>query len=286
MPPSNPPTPSPQQATSAPADLAGSPTQHTTHDGDDFEISNLPAHATPPVWGRFTLPARRWRWLAVALALLLALAFILNMEYAGFVANHPSQHLTQVTGQAGSVNVSSIPTETVLKGASGPTPTAAPSSALALDPPPASCPGVTLSVPTDTAPMNETIGSGAVWIGSFTGKQATLTLSQKPVAGARQYGWPALITVVVRSNFDRPVTITGIDLTTGRQLWWSFPPFDESPDEAPATMYTFTPQHPNPGTPVFWFLSYGTLFLPGSGCYLLQASWPNGGWKLAFVAGR
>jgi hypothetical protein len=32
-----------------------------------------------------------------------------------------------------------------------------------------------------------------------------------------------------------------------------------------------------------WF---DVLYLPGAGCYTLQASWPGGGWIVNFAAGR
>ncbi len=263
--------------------------------GDEFEISALPTHAAPshahgsksaqqkPSGRRYVLSARGWRGLVAITTLLVAFAIIFNMAYH---ANQPPGEST-TTGsfsiQLGGGGFNSIPTETIYQQTGAPSPTA-PSSPVALNPPPATCPSP-LATPAAQPPLSGTIGADAVWVGSFTGAHATMNITQKPFAGLTRYGWPVLITVLVRSDFDHPVTISGADLSTGHTLWWSFPPTDEAPGITPSTSNTFTPQHPAPGAPVFWFTSYGTLFLPGAGCYSLQARWPHGGWKFVFAAG-
>jgi hypothetical protein len=58
-------------------------------------------------------------------------------------------------------------------------------------------------------------------------------------------------------------------------------------DRAPSTTPILDPRAPPiPNQPAGWadFLSY--LFIPQAGCYVLEAAWPGGMWRLTFAAGR
>ncbi|HKT37177.1 MAG TPA: hypothetical protein VJR48_02330, partial [Ktedonobacterales bacterium] len=35
-----------------------------------------------------------------------------------------------------------------------------------------------------------------------------------------------------------------------------------------------------------WDIWSGVLYLPGAGCYIVQANWPGNGWFVDFAAGR
>ena len=94
--------------------------------------------------------------------------------------------------------------------------------------------------------------------------------------------------LAMKDPFEEPVTVRGSDLHTGAPLW-----FTMTGNDGPATgviapqMTVVDPQQffDSGGSGAHWW--NGMMYLPGAGCYTLQASWPGGsGWTVHFAAGR
>ncbi len=273
--------------------------------GDDaFEVTSLRPPVAPSVASQQTgeaasglRPLRRlanrisprgWRLLAAGGALLATLAIIVSMipGVSLEIARVPRTTPTP-TGS----NSSGFLTLTLAQGPTGPTPTPNATTTTSGANYPNSCPGG-ITTMTDATPFAGTLGAGPVWFGSFQSgndqpASVTLTALDGP---SNQYGSPIQVALFIRSDTRGPVTIAGTDLAGGRPLWFSFVSIGNGRDPTPgaltpATSFSFTPQHPGPGVPPFWYASYGKLYLPGAGCYSLNAHWPDGGWRITFVAG-
>jgi len=273
--------------------------------GDDaFEVTSLRpsapsvarlANDDSPRWRRSLrrlvgrVSARGWRLLMAGGALLITLAIIVGMipgvsqRFTGAFA-HPRP-------TSAPSSQSSFLSLTLKRGATGPTPTPNPTTNPAASAYPQTCPGGVTTL-TSATPFIGTAGAGPVWFGGFQsapGQSAQATLTQLAPKGDR-YGLPIQVVLFIRSDTHGPVTLSGIDLHGGRALWFSFTSIgngrDLPPDaHTPATSFAFTPQRPDPGVPTFWYGSYGTLYVPGAGCYSVRATWPGGAWRITFVAG-
>ena len=242
------------------------------------------------------MSARGWRLLAAGAALVVTLAIILGMIpgvsqgiAVAFGRSQPAQTTPAPSNQSNFLSL------TLAQGPTGPTPTPNPTPNPTTNPVagsyPASCPGGVTTIPSAT-PFTGTLGGGPVWFGGFqsgVGQPAATKLTQSQ-SNANQYGMPIQVVLFIRSDTRGPVTINGVDLHGGRPLWFSFVAIGNGRDptpgaQTPATAFSFTPQRPGPGVPTFWYASYGSLYLPGSGCYAVSARWPGGGWRITFVAG-
>ncbi|HEV2458621.1 MAG TPA: hypothetical protein VGS80_09665 [Ktedonobacterales bacterium] len=96
------------------------------------------------------------------------------------------------------------------------------------------------------------------------------------------FGWPVQVLVLVKADFTPPFILFGRDLRTGYALWLT-----TDPNEAPAPIFNIDPsQIPARTSDGQWRIWFGVLYLPGAGCYTLQASWLAGGWTVHFAAGR
>jgi len=99
-----------------------------------------------------------------------------------------------------------------------------------------------------------------------------------------QYGWPWKVIWRVSTRYTQPVQLHGGSLRTGTPLWFQIgepasttPILDPRPDEQQIA------QSGNPTEFVEW-KSY--LYIPGAGCYYVEADWPGGSWRVTFAAGR
>lgn len=265
-------------------------------DGDSQPRTTAPWWPRPLRWLARAISPRGWRLLAATGALVITLAIILGMipnvaqSIAGaFGADRPAPSIQSTpAAPSGQSNFLSL---TLTQGPTGPTPTPHPATNPAAGSYPASCPsGVTKM--TSATPFTGTLGAGPVWFGSFqsgAGHPASVTLTQLQ-SSANHYGLPIQVALFIRSDTQGPVTLSGVDLAGGRSLWFSFVAIGNGRDttpgaQAPATAFAFTPQRPGPSVPTFWYASYGSLFLPGAGCYAVSARWPGGGWRVTFIAG-
>ena len=194
--------------------------------------------------------------------LVLSLMFVL----AACTQASPSHTATTVT------ITPSLPTATP-----SPTPTALPSPVDTTPPPtgaaprncPPSQPAQTISP--DLAPV---VGKAPVW--------ATLPALIPLRAGYTQYGWLWKIVWEVAKS-THPVTLHGTDLRTSASLL-----FQISQDSL-TTSPVLDPGYP--GHPISAFgddwAEWGSyVFLPGTGCYSMEAMWPGGHWLVYFAAGN
>lgn len=127
-------------------------------------------------------------------------------------------------------------------------------------------------------------GGSDVW---FTATSARPGYVQLPQSNYTVAGWPVPVTVFIRHGFGQTVTLTGHDLTTGYNLWLS-PDANNPGSIAEATpLATIDPTRVLAHTrDARWDVWSGVLFLPGAGCYIVQANWPGNGWSIDFAAGR
>lgn len=162
---------------------------------------------------------------------------------------------------------------------------------------PASCPPSTRLVdfaPTATIPG---VGGSDIWMvglvgpGGYpiAGQRATAKIGapSRIIVSYTPYGWPFGIMVLARSDFAETVTITGQDLRTGHDLWFSPEANARNTAVETAPILTIDFSQPAAGSSDGqWKIWFGVLYLPGAGCYTLQANWPGGGWVANFAAGR
>lgn len=130
------------------------------------------------------------------------------------------------------------------------------------------------------------VGGSGVWFiaSDRSGKRGDVEL---PPGNYTLAGWPVPVMVYIKHGFTQPITLMGHDLLTGYSLWLS--PDATSPgslaDAAPLATI-------NPGqglahtSDAQWDIWSGVLYLPGAGCYIVQANWPGNGWTIDFAAGR
>ena len=164
---------------------------------------------------------------------------------------------------------------------------------------PANCPPGAALVDFAPTAIIPGVGGGDVWVVGLVGPSGNATSGQRATAkiGGPQAinsaytsaGWPIQMMVLARTDFAQTVTITGHDLRTRYSLWFS--PDSNQPDAiaeaAPAATIDFSDYGSLGGTSGGqWKIWFGVLYLPGAGCYTLQANWPGDGWVVNFAAGR
>lgn len=163
---------------------------------------------------------------------------------------------------------------------------------------PANCPPSTPLVdfaPTATIPG---VGGTDVWMvgllgpGGYpvAGQRATAKIGapSRIIVSYTSYGWPFEIMVLARrSDFAQTVTITGQDLRTEHNLWFSPEANASNTLVEKAPILTIDLSQPFAGSSDGqWKIWFGVIYLPGAGCYTLQANWPGGGWNVNFAAGK
>jgi hypothetical protein len=142
------------------------------------------------------------------------------------------------------------------------------------------------------------VRGGDVWVVGLVGPDGKAVSGQRATAkiGGPQAinsaytsaGWPIQIMVLAKTDFAQTVTITGRDLRTGYSLWFS--PDSNNPgaiaEAAPIATIDFSASTGPSTSDGQWKIWFGVLYLPGAGCYTLQANWPGDGWVVNFAAGR
>ncbi|MDQ6659428.1 MAG: hypothetical protein M3Z24_00520 [Chloroflexota bacterium] len=98
------------------------------------------------------------------------------------------------------------------------------------------------------------------------------------------FGWAMLIRLRVKTHFSGPIALSGWNMTNGIPLTYDIVPYN-----VPDNPFIFDPQHPL-SDPVQSDSSFRTwdlhMYLPESGCYLLEARWTGGVWQAKFAAGK
>jgi hypothetical protein len=238
-----------------------------------------------------TLDARFARTVAlVGLALVVTLGVLLanspglragiGTSLAGPTATPTAARFTIVTGGFVQITVAAaIPSPTPFP---TPTPFAPP-----LGPIPTTCAPSATQPSVGGIPNGATaVGAGSVWLDAFDGARATIAITRDASDPYSLYGWPIPIALAFKSGFTQPVTLRGDSLADGHPLWLRF----GDPDGTPVPLFTLDPGDAQglgvngDSTGTRWW--NGTLYLPGSGCFALEASWPGGQWRTVFAAGH
>lgn len=153
------------------------------------------------------------------------------------------------------------------------------SAAPPLGPVPQSCPANPPPASVSSA-FGKAIGMSPVWVIGFT-RGLTLHIGNPFDITHGPHGWYRKILWVVAPGYRQRVTLSGGALRGGAPLWFQIG------DHAPSTAPVLDPGHPGVPGGGSWgaqFPSY--LFIPRAGCYVLQAGWPGGMWRLTFAAGQ
>lgn len=127
-------------------------------------------------------------------------------------------------------------------------------------------------------------GGPDVW---FIARSAQPGDVQLPQSNYTVAGWPVPVTVFIKHGFGQTITLTGHDLTTGYSLWLSADANNPGSIAKAAPLAMIDPTHGLAHTrDARWDVWSGVLYLPGAGCYIVQANWPGNGWTIDFAAGR
>ncbi|HEV2459162.1 MAG TPA: hypothetical protein VGS80_12455 [Ktedonobacterales bacterium] len=129
------------------------------------------------------------------------------------------------------------------------------------------------------------VGAGPVWVDGFDGATAFVAISRDAAGPYSEYGWPVYTALALKVPFEEAVTLRGSDLRTGAPLWFTLT--SAGPETGLVVpLVTVDPRQSidSIDSTAHWW--NGLLYLPGAGCYTLQASWRGGGWTVHFAAGR
>lgn len=129
------------------------------------------------------------------------------------------------------------------------------------------------------------VGHFPAWIGGINGPYASVPLQRVRVNSMLNWrGWAVPLTLTVKYNRYWPVILIVGNLTNGPA-----PKFLASDGKTLSSILIMnalrarTALEPTRKTLSRWET---TLFLPGSGCYFFDASWPHGHWQVFFSAGQ
>jgi hypothetical protein len=150
-----------------------------------------------------------------------------------------------------------------------------------LGPVPTTCP--TNPAPTTINPFfGRAIGMRPVWVIGFS-PGLTLRMGPSQSIAHGPHGWYVKVAWVVAPDYRQRVTLRGAPLAGGRPLWFQIG------GQLPSTTPVLDPRYPvatAPNQPAGWAAFPSYLFIPHAGCYVVEADWPGGMWRLAFAAGR
>lgn len=123
------------------------------------------------------------------------------------------------------------------------------------------------------------LGASPAWFGPYLAVDLKRARFRIPRDAPRtREGWRVKFLWIVRKRARGPITISGAD-ARGRPLL-------VAPEGAkPRPTVRFEPARADATASGFVeFPSY--VYFPGAGCYVLNARWNGGRWRLAFAAGR
>jgi len=128
------------------------------------------------------------------------------------------------------------------------------------------------------------IGTAPVWAGVYAGfdrrRQAYHVEADAPRTA---HGWRVKVLWVVGPKLKSRARVVGGELGGGQSLWFEVGDRDDEPVST-AILDPATPGVPPTGDGYKDFPSY--VYIPKAGCYLLEARWPGGHWRLVFGLGR
>ena len=223
--------------------------------------------------GAWQLPApyqiRTWlpaRWPRVAtLPLSLCASVVLMLASLAACESVPSH--------AAATETASLPTQTL---APYPTPTA--STPTALTPPLRDCPA-SQATRADLPDGMPVIGHTPVW------STLSTPIHIPSYDTYTRFGWTWKIIWEVGPSYKGAVALRGVNLQNGAPLWFQFAADDPT---TTTTTPLLDPRHPNHPVSVVgedWVEWGSYVYLPMTGCYAIEASWPSGSWRVTFAAG-
>ncbi len=159
-------------------------------------------------------------------------------------------------------------------------------SSPALGPIPYGCPSGSLPQNINSH-FGPAIGSSPVWAGAGSfDKRLPLRLewSQSETSMYRtQYGWNHKFLWVIAARYQGIVTITGTNLRDGSFL---YPQAQDSALASTPTILLLDTRSPTIANRTDTWLQFpGGLIIPKAGCYILEAKWSGGSWRIPFAAG-
>jgi hypothetical protein len=138
-------------------------------------------------------------------------------------------------------------------------------------------------------------GSAPVWA-LFLPAHGPLLVPMDAGIVPSSYGWPWKIGWVERRGYNLPVTIRAWSLSGGPVVWFKserregqngvLPYLRLDPRHISFYPPAVDPKHPDRVLPNVAWKGYGSvMYIPRAGCYMLEASWPDGSWRVRFAAG-
>ncbi len=153
-----------------------------------------------------------------------------------------------------------------------------------VEPPPTSCsPG-----PTPQAISREfgpALGQSPVWALTFGSGPHGAVLLFDGSTTVGPHGLYRKVLWVILPGYSHKVQVSGTEVSSGASLWFQIGNSD------PTTNAVLDPAHPgaypvDPANPDAIFAEFPSyLFIPHSGCYVLEATWAEGRWRIPFAAG-
>ncbi len=172
---------------------------------------------------------------------------------------------TPRTGNTASTQTTTTPT-------AYPTPTA--SSPTALTRAPRDCP-TSQAAQTVLPGISPVMGGAPVWA------SLSAIVHIPSYSTYTRFGWPWEIVWEVGPSYTSSVALRGGSLRNSTPLWFQFA---GDPTIAPV-LDPNHPDHPVSNVGDGWAEWGSYVFLPATGCYYIEATWPGGSWRLDFAAG-
>lgn len=136
------------------------------------------------------------------------------------------------------------------------------------------------------------VGSTPIWTARF---RPDLSLHVPMDVGLvpTPHGWPVKIPWMERRSYEGIVTIRAWFGPERRQAWFASHTQGPRPylrlDPRHPTLYPLLsdPRHPGRALPNPSWKGFSSLiYIPQAACYVMEASWPGGTWRLYFTAGQ
>lgn len=155
-----------------------------------------------------------------------------------------------------------------------------------LKPAPQNCPS--------TAPLHSFdpafppgVGDSPVWVTGFSGPHARLVHLDDSRQQPQEFGWAYNLLLVEKSDYIRPVVISGDNLQDGSPLFFE-DGISIRGQKSVTAFFELAADHPRLPSKydTQWKAWTVIMYVPAAGCYSLEALWPEGGWQVNFAAGR
>ncbi len=156
--------------------------------------------------------------------------------------------------------------------------------------PQAACPAS--RPPTDSSPaFGPAVGAPPVWAIGFDRLGPTLHVGGDTSSDwyypRMRHGWGMKMLWVTKPGYTGRVTLRGWKLRGTARLWFvvtgDLPPYPLY--VAPTDVQTLDARHPAiPSQRGSWTNFPSTFIVPESGCYVLEARWSGGAWRVTFAA--